>query len=208
MESHSSQVVVPRVAPSTAPDTWEGRNLYVKHMPPANVFTMEMPNEFHVTNLFSRFGPIESVRVLRDRASGRPVGVAFVLFETAAAANVAVQELNGYCGMQICHWMPRSRRYAGAAGVGAVGVPGVGAVGAPPPSQTAPAAPCQVDPDIAAEQLFGEVVDILDEERSDLAPKITGMLLELDANEIGLLLNDPAALQKRIDEALVLLGRN
>lgn len=177
----------PRIIPSTSPDTWEGRNLYVKHLPPVDIMTMTMPNEFHVMCLFARFGPIESVRVIRDARSGRPVGVAFVLFETAEAAAAAIQELNGYGGMTVCHWLPRAKRFC---------------------SQPPAAPPAADEPQGPAEQLFFEVINVLGEARQAFAPKVTGMLLELGDQAVSEFLASPAELQRRVDEALSLLAEN
>jgi len=40
----------------------------------------------------------------------------------------------------------------------------------------------------------------------EYAPKITGMLLEMPGEEVNFLLNNPAALQEKVNEALALLG--
>jgi RNA recognition motif-containing protein len=45
--------------------------------------------------LFAEYGEIESVNVIRDRATGQPKGFAFVEMATEQAAQAAIDALNG-----------------------------------------------------------------------------------------------------------------
>lgn len=44
---------------------------------------------------FSQFGTVSEVRLIRDRATGRPRGFAFVTMENRAEAEEAIRGLNG-----------------------------------------------------------------------------------------------------------------
>jgi hypothetical protein len=87
---------------------WLGRNVYVRRLPP--LWGCEMPSEIHVYNLFSRFGQIERLRILRDHASHAPLGSALVLFMDSRAASLAVQYINSGAipGAAADFWLPRS----------------------------------------------------------------------------------------------------
>jgi RNA recognition motif-containing protein len=64
-----------------------GRRLYVGNLP---FDTSEADLQAH----FERAGAVESVRVVRDMATGRARGFAFVEMQTDADAQKAVDELN------------------------------------------------------------------------------------------------------------------
>ena len=64
-----------------------GRRLYVGNLP----YTT---GEAELQELFSRAGTVESVRVMRDAATGRARGFAFVEMQTDADAQSAIQKLN------------------------------------------------------------------------------------------------------------------
>jgi hypothetical protein len=87
---------------------WLGRNVYVRRLPP--VSGAEMPSEIHVYNLFSRFGRVERLRVLRDHATHLPLGSALVLFAEPRAASLAVQCINAGVvpGAVADFWLPRA----------------------------------------------------------------------------------------------------
>jgi cold-inducible RNA-binding protein len=64
-----------------------GRKLYVGNLP------YEI-GEAELQELFSRVGPVDSVNVMRDQATGRPRGFAFVEMSTEEDAQTAIQNLN------------------------------------------------------------------------------------------------------------------
>jgi RNA recognition motif-containing protein len=66
-----------------------GRRLYVGNLP----YTT---GETELQELFGRSGTVESVRVMRDAATGRARGFAFVEMATDDEAQKAASELNGY----------------------------------------------------------------------------------------------------------------
>ena len=66
-----------------------GRRLYVGNLP----YTT---GEAELQELFSRAGTVESVRVMRDAATGRARGFAFVEMATDEEAQKAASELNQY----------------------------------------------------------------------------------------------------------------
>jgi RNA recognition motif-containing protein len=66
-----------------------GRRLYVGNLP----YTT---GEAELQELFSRAGTVESVRVMRDAATGRARGFAFVEMATDEQAQKAATELNQY----------------------------------------------------------------------------------------------------------------
>src|SRR3954447_10502192 len=66
-----------------------GRRLYVGNLP----YTT---GEAELQALFSRAGTVESVRVMRDAASGRARGFAFVEMATDEEAQKAASELNQF----------------------------------------------------------------------------------------------------------------
>jgi len=66
-----------------------GRRLYVGNLP----YTT---GETELQELFGRAGTVESVRVMRDAATGRARGFAFVEMSTDEEAQKAATDLNGY----------------------------------------------------------------------------------------------------------------
>jgi cold-inducible RNA-binding protein len=66
-----------------------GRKLFVGNLPYS-------VNEDELTELFGRCGQVESVQIVRDMATGRPRGFAFVEMATDEAAAQASSELNDY----------------------------------------------------------------------------------------------------------------
>jgi RNA recognition motif-containing protein len=66
-----------------------GRKLYVGNLP------YEV-GEADLQELFGRAGAVESVNVMRDQATGRARGFAFVEMSTEEGAQKAITELNEY----------------------------------------------------------------------------------------------------------------
>jgi len=66
-----------------------GRRLYVGNLP----YTT---GEAELQELFSQAGTVESVRVMRDAATGRARGFAFVEMATDEEAAKAASEMNGH----------------------------------------------------------------------------------------------------------------
>jgi RNA recognition motif-containing protein len=66
-----------------------GRRLYVGNLPYS-------ATEEQLTELFSRAGQVDSVRVMRDMATGRARGFAFVEMASDEEAQKAVGEFNEY----------------------------------------------------------------------------------------------------------------
>src|SRR5262245_40353325 len=64
-----------------------GKKLYVGNLP-----FQTGENELH--ELFGRIGTVETVNVVRDNATGRPRGFAFVEMSTDAEAQKAIAELH------------------------------------------------------------------------------------------------------------------
>jgi len=64
-----------------------GRKLYVGNLP------YEV-GEAELQELFSRVGPVDSVSIVRDMATGRARGFAFVEMGTDEAAQSAINDLN------------------------------------------------------------------------------------------------------------------
>jgi cold-inducible RNA-binding protein len=64
-----------------------GRKLYVGNLP------YEI-GEAELQELFSRVGPVDSVSVMRDQATGRARGFAFVEMSTEEGAQTAIRDLN------------------------------------------------------------------------------------------------------------------
>jgi RNA recognition motif-containing protein len=63
------------------------RKLYVGNLP------YEI-GEAELQELFSRVGPVDSVKVMRDQTTGRPRGFAFVEMSTDEGAQTAIRDLN------------------------------------------------------------------------------------------------------------------
>ncbi len=51
-------------------------------------------NEEEINELFAGFGEVKSVKIIRDNASGRSKGFAFVEMENEADAEAAIESLN------------------------------------------------------------------------------------------------------------------
>lgn len=66
-----------------------GRKLYVGNLPFET-------GETELHELFARAGTVESVKVVRDMATGRARGFAFVEMSTDEEAQRAITELNAY----------------------------------------------------------------------------------------------------------------
>jgi cold-inducible RNA-binding protein len=66
-----------------------GRKLYVGNLPYET-------GEADLQELFTRAGNVDSVKVMRDMATGRARGFAFVEMSTDAEAQKAITELNDY----------------------------------------------------------------------------------------------------------------
>ena len=64
-----------------------GRKLYVGNLP-------YQVGETELQELFSRAGSVESVTVMRDQATGRPRGFAFVEMGSDEEAQTAIRDLN------------------------------------------------------------------------------------------------------------------
>jgi len=64
-------------------------NIYIK---PLSIYVTE--DEF--ANLFSGFGEIKALKILRDRITGESKQAGFVRFETQESATKAVEKMNGY----------------------------------------------------------------------------------------------------------------
>ena len=65
-----------------------GTKLFVGNLP----FSLTVPE---LERMFARVGPLASVRLVRDRDTGRPRGFGFVEFAENSLADRAVSELNG-----------------------------------------------------------------------------------------------------------------
>ena len=65
------------------------RKLYVGNLPYDT-------GEADLQELFARSGPVESVNVVRDQATGRARGFAFVEMSTDDGAQKAINELNAF----------------------------------------------------------------------------------------------------------------
>ena len=66
-----------------------GRKLYVGNLPYET-------GEAELQELFARAGTVETVKVMRDMATGRARGFAFVEMSTDEEAQKAITELNDY----------------------------------------------------------------------------------------------------------------
>ena len=90
-----------------------GRRLYVGNLPYS-------ATEDQLTELFSRAGKVDSVRVMRDMATGRARGFAFVEMGTDEEAQKAITELNEYQlggrGLTVNEARPKPERSGGFGG--------------------------------------------------------------------------------------------
>jgi cold-inducible RNA-binding protein len=91
-----------------------GRKLYVGNLPYET-------GETELQELFGRAGTVETVRVMRDMATGRARGFAFVEMSTDEEAQKAITELNEYQlggrGLTVNEARPKPA-YAGGGGHG------------------------------------------------------------------------------------------
>jgi len=92
-----------------------GRKLYVGNLP-------YQTGENELQDLFGQHGTIESVRVMRDMATGRARGFAFVEMGTDADAQNAIAKLNdhqmGGRNLTVNEARPRPERSGGFGGGG------------------------------------------------------------------------------------------
>jgi cold-inducible RNA-binding protein len=90
-----------------------GRKLYVGNLP----FTT---GESELQELFARAGTVETVTVMRDTATGRARGFAFVEMSTDEEAQKAIRELNTYSlggrGLTVNEARPKTERSGGFGG--------------------------------------------------------------------------------------------
>ena len=66
-----------------------GRRLYVGNLPYS-------ATEEQLTELFGQAGKVDNVRVMRDMATGRARGFAFVEMSSTEEGNAAIQQFNGH----------------------------------------------------------------------------------------------------------------
>lgn len=93
--------------------------MYVRNLPPVHPFSNIMPSETHVHNLFSQFGEIESMRVVRDCMTNCPVGIALVLFKEPEAAQRAILAINASgIGAVASMWLPKAILLGTEEGIG------------------------------------------------------------------------------------------
>lgn len=92
-----------------------GRKLYVGNLP------YEI-GEAELQELFSRVAPVDSVNVMRDQATGRPRGFAFVEMSTEEGAQTAIRDLNesqvGGRSLTVNEARPKAARSGGFGGGG------------------------------------------------------------------------------------------
>jgi RNA recognition motif-containing protein len=90
-----------------------GRKLYVGNLP------YEV-GETELHELFARVGSVESVTVMRDQATGRARGFAFVEMSTDAEAQAAITQLNatevGGRSLTVNEARPKAARSGGFGG--------------------------------------------------------------------------------------------
>jgi RNA recognition motif-containing protein len=95
-----------------------GRKLYVGNLPYET-------GETELQELFSRSGSVETVKVMRDMATGRARGFAFVEMSTEEDAAKAIAELNEYQlggrGLTVNEARPKPERSGGFGGGGGYG---------------------------------------------------------------------------------------
>jgi RNA recognition motif-containing protein len=92
-----------------------GKKLYVGNLP-------FQTTEDELQELFSQAGPVESVRVMRDMATGRARGFAFVEMTTDEAAEAAINQFNekefGGRALTVNEARPQAPRGGGGGGFG------------------------------------------------------------------------------------------
>ena len=95
-----------------------GRRLYVGNLPYET-------GENDLQDLFARAGTVETVKVMRDMATGRARGFAFVEMSTDEEAQKAITELNDYQlggrGLTVNEARPKPERSGGFGGGGGYG---------------------------------------------------------------------------------------
>src|SRR4051812_50203919 len=95
-----------------------GRRLYVGNLPYET-------GETDLQDLFARAGTVETVKVMRDMATGRARGFAFVEMSTDEEAQKAITELNDYQlggrGLTVNEERPKPERSGGFGGGGGYG---------------------------------------------------------------------------------------
>src|SRR5215831_9957801 len=103
------------VAIATEESTFMSRKLYVGNLP------YEV-GETELQELFARVGPVESVTVMRDQATGRARGFGFVEMSTDDDAQKAIAELNasqlGGRSLTVNEARPKTARSGGFDGGG------------------------------------------------------------------------------------------
>jgi RNA recognition motif-containing protein len=89
------------------------RKLYVGNLPYET-------GEAALEELFARAGTVETVKVMRDMATGRPRGFAFVEMSTDEEAQKAITELNEYQlggrGLSVSEARPKTAQAGGGFG--------------------------------------------------------------------------------------------
>ena len=95
-----------------------GRKLYVGNLPYET-------GETELQELFARAGSVESVNVVRDQATGRARGFAFVEMSTDDEAQAAIRELNSFQvggrNLTVNEARPKEARSGGGGGFGGGG---------------------------------------------------------------------------------------
>jgi len=95
-----------------------GRKLYVGNLPYS-------VGEQELQELFEKHGAVDSVSVMRDNATGRPRGFAFVEMGTEEGARAAIEQLNEYSmggrALTVNEARPREPRAGGEGGRGGFG---------------------------------------------------------------------------------------
>jgi len=95
-----------------------GRKLYVGNLPYET-------GEAELQELFARAGAVESVNVVRDQATGRPRGFAFVEMGSDADAQNAIKELLSFSvggrNLTVNEARPKAPRGDGGGGYGGGG---------------------------------------------------------------------------------------
>ena len=78
--------------------------------------------EEDVTGLFSAYGPVERVKIITDRETGRSKGFAFVTLGDQTQLDAAIEALNGYDyqgrALRVNASEPKEARPAGGGGFG------------------------------------------------------------------------------------------
>ena len=91
------------------------RKLYVGNLPYET-------GETALEELFARAGTVETVKVMRDMATGRPRGFAFVEMSTDEEAQKAITELNDFQlsgrGLTVSEARPKTSQAGGFGGGG------------------------------------------------------------------------------------------